>query len=245
MGINFSDISNTSRVGQLVRLPLKLLPRDLVVPVLQGPLAGRRWIVGASTHGCWLGTYEYNKQRRFADYARRASAIWDIGAHVGLFSLVASRAVQHAGRVFSFEPLPRNLRYLQCHLAINAVNNVSVLPYAVSDVSGTRRFRSAASSLEGSIAEDGNTSVHVVSIDDVVGSRLAAPPDLLKVDVEGAEAHVLKGGAETIARNKPVIFLATHGPTSHAQCVEWLTSNSYRLDQLASNELIAEPAARR
>jgi hypothetical protein len=42
------------------------VPKRAVVPVLQGALCGRRWIVGSSTHGCWLGTYERENQRQFA-----------------------------------------------------------------------------------------------------------------------------------------------------------------------------------
>jgi hypothetical protein len=53
--MNFSSIPFTSPVGKLLRLPLRVVPKRAVVPLLQGELRGRRWIVGSSMHGCWLG----------------------------------------------------------------------------------------------------------------------------------------------------------------------------------------------
>ena len=61
--INVSVISDRRFFGRTLRLPLRLVPKSAVVPILQGPLRGKRWIAGSSTHGCWLGTYELAKVR--------------------------------------------------------------------------------------------------------------------------------------------------------------------------------------
>lgn len=62
----------------------------MVVPVLQGSLRGRKWIVGSSNHGCWLGSYEWKKQRLFTRTVSSGDVVFDIGAHVGFYTLLAS-----------------------------------------------------------------------------------------------------------------------------------------------------------
>ena len=85
-----SEISNRSVAGRLLRLPLALIPPALAMPVLQGPLRGYRWIVGSSNHGCWLGSYEYAKQRLFAQMVRSGDVVFDVGANVGFYTLLAA-----------------------------------------------------------------------------------------------------------------------------------------------------------
>lgn len=108
--MNISAVPHDSLVGRLLRWPLRFIPPELVVPILQGKLKGRKWVVGSSKHGCWLGSYEYHKRRLFEQLIRPGDTVFDIGAHVGFYTLLASILTGPAGRVFAFEPLPRNLR---------------------------------------------------------------------------------------------------------------------------------------
>ena len=68
--MNFSAIPRDRLTGKLLRLPLGLLPSDMIVPVMQGPIKGKKWIVGSGNHGCWLGSYEAQKVKIFADALR-------------------------------------------------------------------------------------------------------------------------------------------------------------------------------
>jgi hypothetical protein len=63
--MNFSGISSKSILGKALRFPLKLIPSSARVPIIQGPLRGKLWIVGSSNHGCWLGSYENGKRKKF------------------------------------------------------------------------------------------------------------------------------------------------------------------------------------
>lgn len=54
--MNFSALPRGTLTGRIARWPLSLIPGQTVLPVLQGPISGARWIVGSSTHGCWLGS---------------------------------------------------------------------------------------------------------------------------------------------------------------------------------------------
>lgn len=245
MAVNFSGISRDGFPGRLLRLPLKLLPASLVVRVLQGPLRGRRWIVGSATHGCWLGSYELAKQKLFSSLLKSGETVYDIGANVGVYTLIAAARAGTDGRVHAFEPLPENIRYLRRHLDLNAVKNVTVHECAVSDRTGTACFSVHGSRMQGALVPEGQLEVETITLDEC--GRKFSQPSALKIDVEGAEMLVLRGGAETIARARPVILLATHGAEAHAQCCRFLESMDYSIravdgtDPLSSNELLAKP----
>src|SRR3989442_1960320 len=112
----FPDVSERTILGRALRFPLKLIPSDASIPILKGPLGGKGWIAGSSIHRCWLGYYEPAKQRAFSAAIESGDVVYDLGANVGLYSLLASFLVGPRGRVFSFEPVPRNLSFLRRHL---------------------------------------------------------------------------------------------------------------------------------
>jgi FkbM family methyltransferase len=229
--------SNQTALGKAVRLPLRLIPKGMVLPILRGPLRGKRWVVGSGTHGCWLGTYEADKIKLFAKTVKPGHVVYDIGANVGLYTLLASRLAGPEGKVFAFEPLPRNLIHLSRHVHLNHCSNVTILPFAVSDRSGSARFDASAGSHQGCLTERGDIEVQTVTLDGLLSSGAIAPPNILKVDVEGAEAKVLSGAEHLISVYKPAIFLATHGLEAHRLCCEWLEVREYNLQPLNSDIL--------
>ncbi len=139
--MNFSGISRAGILGRLLRLPLGLIPGGMVVRILQRKLRGYRWIATASTHGCWIGSYEMAKQTQFVAALKNGSVVYDVGANVGFYSLLASACVGPAGRVFAFEPLTANASLLERHAQINHLTNITIHPFAVSDHSGKMRFK--------------------------------------------------------------------------------------------------------
>jgi hypothetical protein len=102
--LNPSAISNCTLLGKVLRLPLRLLPKGMVVPILTGPAKGQKWIVGSSNHGCWLGTYELEKQAVLERFVKPGMTVYDIGAQAGFYSLFFSRLV---GGADSSMPLSR------------------------------------------------------------------------------------------------------------------------------------------
>ena len=157
--INFSGISRNSLIGRLLRRALRIIPRGTIVPILQGGLRGKRWIIGSSNEGCSLGSYEFHKRRIFERTIRPGSAVFDIGAHVGFYTLLSSVIVGPGGRVFAFEPLTVNFEYLRRHLELNSVTNATGLPVGVWRTGGVTRFRQGNSSLTGRFAMDGDVEV--------------------------------------------------------------------------------------
>ncbi len=68
----------------------------------QGPLRGKKWIVGSSTHGCWIGSYEHKKQRTFWLSLRPNDVVYDIGANVGFYTLLAATVAEQVLRFRTF-----------------------------------------------------------------------------------------------------------------------------------------------
>jgi FkbM family methyltransferase len=235
--MNWTRISNTSIFGRLLRLPLRLIPPQGVMPVLQGPLRGKKWIVGAGNHGYWLGSYEMEKCRRFAEAVPPGGVVFDLGANVGYYTLISAVRAGPRGRVFAFEPLPRNLEFLRRHLALNRIGNAAVVEAAVSDRSGTVRFEEDASTSKGRIGEAGGLEVRSVALDDWVVREGHPAPDLLKIDIEGAEFLALHGARGILARSHPPIFLSTHSGKVHRDCLQFLESLGYRIEPLDGRPL--------
>ena len=245
--MDFSSISRDTAAGRLLRAPLALLPRRARIPVLQGPLRGARWIVEAHTHGCWLGSYEADKQQVFAGLVHPADVVYDVGANTGFYTLLASRLCGAAGRVVAFEPLPRNLAFLREHVRLNRADNVTVLDVAVSSAPGSARFQGKLGSAQGRIAGDGELEVRTTSLDAIVRDCIAPPPHLIKMDIEGGELSALQGAQEVLQRHRPTVLLATHGPDVHRACLALLRAASYQISSLngadveRTDELLARP----
>ena len=228
--INFSGISGRTALGRLLRLPFRLIPTGMVVPVLQGKLRGSRWIVGSSNHGCWLGSYEFEKQQLFVEVVRPDDVVFDVGAHVGFYALLASELVVPNGEVCAFEPDPRNLSYLRRHVRLNHCGNVRIFAMAVGRKKSVSSFEEGRDSSQGHLSMNGGSLfVPVVSLDDLLADGKIPVPDCIKIDVEGAELEVLKGARFLLQSDHPSIFLATHGRQLHERCCEFLVELGYSL----------------
>lgn len=137
---------------------------------------------------------------------------FDIGANIGLMTLlIASRCPQ--GHVYSFEPDQNNARFLKENLAINSIDNCTVIETGVGY--GTNKLRFCPSGAGGHVMTKAHIyrdkwkaiEIPVTSIDQFVTERRIERLDMIKIDVEGFEPMVLAGARRTIARFKPIIFL--------------------------------------
>lgn len=229
-----------SPLGRAIRLPLQLVPRERPLPILAGPLRGWRWIPGSSVHGCWLGTFERYEQRLFECILRPGQTVYDLGANVGFYTLLAARLVGSSGRVLAFEPASRNLAYLRQHVALNGCHNVEVIEAAVSDHAGSAVFEIGASNAEGRLVRDrvvdhGSWTVPLVTIDGLANAGRIPLPHLIKIDVEGEESAVLDGALQTLQRARPRVLLSTHSSDLRARCVSQLTQLGYSVRCMADD----------
>jgi FkbM family methyltransferase len=150
---------------------------------------------------------------------------WDVGAHVGYHTLGFAAL---GADVVAFEPNAHNARHLQMHLQRNSTlaRRVKHLPVALADYDGEMTFiqsgdlggASSGSHLDtalpplqcGAYASFERTRVLAARIDTLIDSGGARAPDILKIDVEGAEALVLRGGERFFSSRKPVLLMEVH-----------------------------------
>jgi FkbM family methyltransferase len=153
------------------------------------------------------GTFEARERRELARLLRPGDVMVDVGAHIGLFTLLAASLVGPTGKVFAFEGFPANVRRLRENLALNEFTNVEVQDVVVSDRKGQASIGMQASHDTGSatagVGALEGAPVRTVFLDDVLPEDIEV--DLMKVDVEGLEASVLAGARGTLQRTRALL----------------------------------------
>jgi len=249
---DWSRIPTSTFWGALLRLPLRAIPKGTTVTVRSGINRGMKWIVGSSIHGCWLGTYELEKQSIIKRFVRPGMTVFDIGANAGFYTLAFSRLVGEEGHVWAFEPLAENASNILRHVNLNGLNNVTLLQAAVADRNGIVGFNIGESNSVGTISQtDASYKVPAVALDELIADGVPIP-DLIKMDVEGAESLVLNGAKELLSRKKTTLFIALHSDDQQRKCAKFLRSSGYEIylldgqtavGELTSDEIYATPSA--
>jgi FkbM family methyltransferase len=185
--------------------------------VTAGPAAGLRISRGGASADYAGGTNELPVQVALFDLLGPGDAFLDIGANVGFFSLLAARTVGPAGRVYAVEPVPANAEQIRRGARRNRLA-VDVLELAVTDRTGTTTLVLATHPGGAAIASAtappdpaGTIEVETDTVDRLVASGRIRVPSVVKVDVEGAEAEVLAGMAETLATHRPFVVCEVDG----------------------------------
>lgn len=140
--------------------------------------------------------------------------VLDVGAHHGLYTLLASKRVGSQGRVIAFEPSPRERKRLARHVWLNRCKNVDVQPCALGDWHGEADLflvqgkQDWCNSLRAPQVDAPTVAVRVEvqRADDVVKALGIRRVDFIKLDVEGAELSFLRGACRTISASRPVIL---------------------------------------
>lgn len=176
-----------------------------------------------------------------------AKCFVDVGAHLGWYTCLAAKHMP-SGSVYSFEMDDLTFALLEMNIAINNLANVNVYNMAVSDSSDVVRYEREIKrpSPERRLMLDtkdeksaGSVSVNSVMLDDFL-KRNGVVPDLIKVDVEGAEMNVLLGMRQILHDEKPILFLEIHPPnlhyfnTSTSAILSLLIENGYRVFEIES-----------
>lgn len=227
----------TTLAGRALRLPLRLIPKTAAVRILSGPNRGLKWIVGAGTHGCWLGRYERGEIEKFTSHLNSSTVVWDIGAHAGFFAMACAKRCAH---VVACEPDARNIAFLRRHITLNGLNNISIVEAAISNIHGGQvSFGGSDSSYQGQIGGQGNF-VQTASIDALINFGFP-PPNIVKMDIEGAEGDALNGAHQTLIDQRPKMLIATHSSELAVQCSEILRRFNYDVDQLNVATIWAVP----
>ncbi|MGA2569226.1 MAG: FkbM family methyltransferase [Terracidiphilus sp.] len=158
--------------------------------------------------------------RNAAETIRPGGVVWDVGANMGLFSLAAAGLSGPTGRVYAFEPDTDMVKLIRRSAQLNPqAAPVQIIPCAISDTISLAQFNIANNNRAANFLEGFGTgltggvrevqSVLTVSLD-WLAERIP-PPDVLKIDVEGAELCVFRGAAQLLKAKRPVVLFETQG----------------------------------
>jgi FkbM family methyltransferase len=189
---------------------------------------------------------EHHVRTWLTEQLKPGHVFFDVGAHHGWVSMWTLPLVGKEGLVVSFEPSPANLSILQWHRTRNNFSQWAIVPKAVSDAdaeeeefflvdTGDSPMNSLTTGVPGTPLMSGRDirkiSIQTITLDTFC-SEISLRPNLVKIDVEGAELLVLRGAAKLMDESCPTIILAVHPywlPTgqSSQQIFELLTRYGY------------------
>ncbi len=225
-------------------LRLRLLRIFPKAPVFRQLPLGIWFLVGESHVDAALSnnTFESAEINFVQRFLKSGMIALDIGAHHGLYTLLASKRVGPRGKVVAFEPSPRERKQLSRNVRLNSCSNVRIQPYAL----GSKRSQTDLYLVDG--GEDGcnslrppvvNSETHPVRVDvypfDDVAPKLGLTKvDFIKLDVEGAELDVLKGALGLLRTfPRPVLLVEVYDIRTEPwgykarEIVQFLARNGY------------------
>lgn len=201
--------------------------------------------------------FEDLELRFLSAVAKPGMTVLDVGANIGLYSIVLGRLVGPAARVWAFEPYPPIASYCQRNLQLNALTHVTLAEEALSDKEGSVDFCVFDDGLDvyNSIgashrpAEGISSAKHIVvpctTLDEYVTRMGIKRVDIIKLDVEGAEEKVLSGGKSTLAENQDLLMMVEIYEPSAKQCgcsthrmIDMLEGHGFTMHQIQKDRTL-------
>jgi FkbM family methyltransferase len=202
-----------------------------------------------------IGAFEIESWNYFQirDHLQPGWTVLDIGVSVGIFSILMSRCVGPSGKVFSFEPNPDVHPQLKEMLNANSARNVEIVPFAIADKPGELDFlrivasnvRREASSLKihettEELSSEAREIIRVpVTTVDIFVKQCGIIPNMMKIDVEGADLEAITGAEQTIRVHHPVIQLELHtiAAAAEPEILAFLAECNYKVTRY-NNQLL-------
>jgi FkbM family methyltransferase len=198
----------------------------------------------------YLGIFENDSLELFSRCLAEGMTVFDIGANIGLYTLMASHKVGNAGMVYAFEPSAWAMGRLEKNVSDFGRGNVKLIKAAVGDREGPMCFNitedDAYNSLGGApmkkiIAKE---TIDVVSLDSFIVKEAVKGVDVIKCDAEGADYLVFKGASLLLEKWSPLLFFEfnpqiTEGfPFPPDKVLYFLDAHGYELFEVVRNKLV-------
>jgi FkbM family methyltransferase len=233
------------RNRSLSRWALKLVP-DCHVHITV-PHIGKLRVRLRRNRSLWLRpplTHEWYPLAALKALVRPSDKVWDVGANIGLYARWLSSHL-HARHVYSFEPMSANLPELRYNIEKGGVaDRVTIVPCALSNQDGEVEFQvddmqSASGAVDAVYQGEACRARSALglpplvekvpsrTIDAIQAAGDLPMPDVLKIDVEGAERLLLDGGTRFFREASPRLVIETHGLAVSRQCLHFLFDHGY------------------
>jgi FkbM family methyltransferase len=208
--------------------------KDAVV-IRRGPLAGLKLIPGPHiSHKHLDGRYEEETLAALDRFVPQGAVCYDFGASIGYLSLLMARK---ASAVYSFEPAPHALAEIRRQSQANGITNIHPVQQVVSGDVRDVEFALTDNAYGSRIvagqpvaADRPKMKFRTTTLNALVSSYPA--PDFIKMDVEGEELSVLRGGEEVIRTKRPIFCIELHSKQLAQDCTALLRSHGYRVTEL-------------
>lgn len=200
------------------------------------------------------GTFELAELEFARRYLRAGDNVMDIGANVGIFSVLMGATLGQSGRVFSFEPAPGNVVRLKRNLERNRLAQAQVFPCALGEADGRMTLHLARDpaypslvEVESGLGDGTGVPVQVRRLDGVWEESGRPPVAFVKMDVEGAEATVIRGASHFLESCRPTMLVEANSPEQLDVLRRLLAPFGYQVAQPAGfaphNYVFYHPAA--
>jgi FkbM family methyltransferase len=196
------------------------------IRVLARPRYRANWIIGRyRADGFVWYTRGTNFSMTHEDWLRslvspfKGELFVDIGAHVGTWAIRATRTFRH---VVAIEPHPVFNRILRTTVAMNVIQNISVVSAILSNESSETQVSSTNSTKD----QKRDLRVPIRTLD-----SFKLKPDLIKIDTEGSEFRVLQGASQTL-RAKPMIVIETHSREALVKSRQFVEAQGYSIREI-------------
>jgi FkbM family methyltransferase len=230
----------------------------VTLTTLRGPARGLRFRLDIRTRmesSYWLGKYDLKILRAIANICQQGWIIWDCGVYIGFYTVFFSRLVGPNGKVVAFEPDPNNLQRAKNNVDLNKLHNVRFVHTAIGAPLGETDFilsNNTNSHLPGSYVgasmntytsiEQAESSFKVLctSFDELFLNKDIPSPNLIKIDIEGAEIEALQYIHQLTQDQRPLLVLELHNPDCDAAAWSFAQREGYVLKSLDTDCIITQ-----
>jgi len=199
----------------------------------------------------WVIYYGLSVENRSGLYsvAKKGMVMFDVGSNIGETLLNFALFVGDEGKVFGFEPIPHTFEKCSNNISLNNFSNISITQIALSNKEETLFFEDPNNNNSGGVfmnkkhTTSGHT-VQAITLDAFVKNHNVKEIDLIKIDVEGFEANVLKGAEVVCKEFRPKLFVEVDDVnlkrqgSSEKELLDLIISYGYRISKVNDGDLM-------
>lgn len=214
-----ATLASLADVFARMRPPVISAGADILVTEVAGMIVGvpgNEWRMAA--YHAFRGVMEPGLTKYFCTLIKPGTVVVDVGANVGIYTLLAAKLLEGTGKIYSFEPTPRIYEILQDNVQVNSFLELGIVhlhQLAVTDRSGKVRLSifnndSGHNTLFSYGKPDNEIEVTTTSLDEILATQERV--DIVKIDAEGAEPLIVRGMQQVIKRNPKIRILLEFAP---------------------------------
>jgi FkbM family methyltransferase len=192
-----------------------------------------------------LSNHEKSVLKLLPSLVKSGDIVYDVGANIGLFSICFAKLIGPNGKLYCIEANPVCVYFLRSNMELNHLTNFDILPIALLDAAKVCDFAVNYDNFNLGLTKDSvffemkaghRITVEAQSLDELIGTYGFQKPDLVKIDIEGAEAIAIKGMTNTIVEHRPTMVIELHGKSAAHATLIALDQCYYRYQECSTQK---------